>query len=63
MLGEVVAAHEAPVTHGAHKFLLTGVCSSVTGELVGAGEALITTVPAATEGLLTCVCPKMSLEV
>lgn len=53
VFGEVIAAHETPVAHGAHKFLLAGVCTPMTGEFVGAGEPLITTVPAAAKRFLT----------
>ena len=51
--GEVVGAAEGPITVAAFEGLGAGVLAVVAGELVGAGEALITTVPAATEGLLT----------
>lgn len=53
MFGQVIAAHEPPVAHGTHKLLLASVRTPVTGELVRAGEPLITPVPAAAEGLLT----------
>lgn len=52
MFGEVVAAHEPPVAHGAHKFLLAGVRPPVTRQLIGASEPLVTAVPAAAEWLL-----------
>lgn len=53
MFGEVITAHESPVTNGTHKFFLPGVCPPVTRELVRAGEPLIAAIPAAAEGLLT----------
>ena len=53
MFGKMITAHESPFTHGADKFFLSGVCASVTGELVRAGKPLITPIPAAAEGLLT----------
>lgn len=55
MFGEVIAAHEPPVTHGADKLLFAGVRSPVPGQLVGAGEPFITAVPAAAKRLLTYV--------
>lgn len=55
MLGQVVAAHEAPIAHVTHKLLLTGVCSPVAGELVGAGKLLVTALPVAAEWFLTWV--------
>lgn len=54
VLGEVVAAHEPPVAHGAHELLLAGVRPPVTRQLVGAGEPLVAAVPAAAERLLAC---------
>lgn len=63
MLGQVVAAHEAPIAHVTHKLLLTGVCSPVAGELVGAGKLLVTALPVAAEWFLTSVSSEMSLEV
>lgn len=53
VFGEVIAAHESAVAHGTHKLFLSGVCPPVPGELIGAGESLITAVPAAAERLLT----------
>ena len=58
MFGQVVAAHEAPVTHRADKLLLSCVCPPVTRQLVGASKLLVTTFPAAAEGLLTWQRPK-----
>lgn len=52
VFGQVVAAHKAPVTHRTDKFLLARVRASVARELVGAGELLVTAVPAAAERLL-----------
>lgn len=63
VFSEVIATHEPPVAHGTHELLLPGVGAPVAGELVGAGEPLIASVPAAAEGLLTCVCAEVSLEV
>lgn len=53
MFGEVITAHESPVTHGTDKFFLTSMCSPVTGELIRAGKPLITAIPAAAEGFFT----------
>lgn len=53
VFGQVVAAHEAPVAHRAHKLLLARVGPPVTRELVGARKLLIAALPTATEGLLT----------
>lgn len=55
MLGQVVAAHEAPIAHVTHKLLLAGVCSPVAGELVGAGKLLVAALPVAAEWFLTWV--------
>lgn len=63
VFGQVVAAHEAPVAHGAHELLLSRVRPPVARQLVRASELLVTAVPAAAEGLLTCVCSEVSLEV
>lgn len=52
VFGEVVTAHEPPVTNGADEFLLAGVRPPVTRQLVGASEPLVTAVPAAAERLL-----------
>lgn len=52
VLRQVVAAHEAPVTHGAREPLLPGVSPAVAGQLVGTGELFVTAVPAAAERLL-----------
>lgn len=53
MFGQVIAAHEPAVAHGAHELLLPGVGAPVTREFVGASEPLIAPVPAAAERLLT----------
>lgn len=53
MLGQVVAPHEPPLTHGAGEFLLTSVGAPVPGELVGAGEPPLAALPAAAEWLLS----------
>lgn len=54
VFGEVVAAHEASVAHGADELLLAGVGAPVTRELVRAREPLVAPIPAAAERLLTC---------
>lgn len=54
MFGEVIAAHESTLAYRTHKLFLPGVCPSVPGELIGAGEPLIAAVPAAAERFLTC---------
>lgn len=53
VFGEVIAAHEASVAHGADELLLAGVGAPVTRELVRAGKPLVTPIPAAAERLLT----------
>lgn len=63
MFGQVVAAHEAPVAHSAHKLLLTSVRAAVARQLVGAGELLIAALPKTAERLLTCMCAQVSLQV
>lgn len=52
VLGEVVAAHESPVTNGTGEFLLAGVRPPVARQLVGASKPLVTAIPAAAEWLL-----------
>lgn len=54
VLDQVVAPHEALVTQGAQEALLPSVGAGVAGELVGAGELLLTVGPGAGEGSLTC---------
>lgn len=54
VFGQVVAAHEAPLAHAAHKLLLARVRAAVAGQLVGAGELLVAAVPVAAERLLAC---------
>lgn len=54
VLGQVVAAHEAAVAHGAGKALLAGVCAAVPRQLVGAGEVALAALPVAAERLLAC---------
>lgn len=53
VFGQVIAAHEAPLTHTTHKLLLTGVSPAVTGKLIRAGKLLLTAVPVTTERFLT----------
>lgn len=62
VLGQVVAPHEPPVTHGAGELLLPGVGSPVPGELIGAGEPPLAALPAAAERLLPCVCSHVGLQ-
>lgn len=54
VFGQVVTAHEAPVTHGAYKLLLARVGAAVAGQLVGAGKLFLAALPVAAERLLTC---------
>lgn len=54
VLGQVITSHESPVTHGTHKFLLTSMRASVSGEFIRARKFLITTFPVTAEGFLTC---------
>ena len=53
VLGQVVAAHEAAVAHGAGELLLAGVGALVPGEFVRACKALIAVFPHADEWFLT----------
>lgn len=63
MFCEVIAAHEFPLTHRTDKLLFSCVGPPVTGQFIRARKSLITTVPTAAEGLLSCVCAKMGFEV
>uniref|UniRef100_A0A6B0V278 Uncharacterized protein n=1 Tax=Ixodes ricinus TaxID=34613 RepID=A0A6B0V278_IXORI len=63
VLGEVVAAHEAPVAQRAAEALLAGVGPPVARELVRAREAPFAAGPLAGEGALPCVRPHVGLEV
>lgn len=54
VLDQVVAAHEALVAQRAEEALLPGVGPGVAGQLIGAGELLLTLWPGAREGPLTC---------
>jgi hypothetical protein len=63
VLGQVVAAHEAAVAHGAGELLLPGVSAFVTGELVRACKPLVTLFPEADEGFLTCMCSEVRFKV
>lgn len=53
VFGQVVAAHEAALTHTTHKLLFTGVSPAVAGELIRTGKLLLTAVPVTAEGFLT----------
>lgn len=53
VLGQVVAAHEAAVTHGTGKPFLSSVGTSVSGQLVRASKSPLAALPLAFEGLLT----------
>lgn len=52
VLGEVIAAHEPPVTHRADELLFARVCPPVPGELIGASEFLIAAFPVTAERFL-----------
>lgn len=52
MFCQVVATHEAPITHRTDKLLLARVCTPVARELIGAGKLLVAAVPATAERLL-----------
>lgn len=54
MFGQVVAAHEASITHIANKLLLTSVRSAVAGKLIGARKLFVAALPVTTERLFTC---------
>ena len=50
---QVVAAHEAPLAHVAHKLLLSGVRPPVPGEFVGTCKLFVAALPVAAEGFFT----------
>lgn len=54
VLGQVVAAHEALLAQRAAELLLSGVSAVVPGQLIRAGELLVTALPVAFERPLTC---------
>lgn len=54
MLGEVIAAHEAPLAHRAGELLLPRVRPAVPGEFVRASKPPLAALPAATERLFSC---------
>ena len=51
---QVVAAHEAPLAHVAHKLLLAGVRPPVPGEFVGTRKFFVAALPVAAEGFFAC---------
>lgn len=63
VLGQVVAAHEAPVAQLAAEPLLARVSPAVSRELVGARKAAPAPCPLTPERAFPCVGPDVSLEV
>lgn len=63
VLGQMVGAHESPLTDGTYKLLLAGVGSLVAGQLVGSGESTTAVWPLADEGPFAGVNALMSLQV
>ena len=63
VFAEVVAPHEALVTHGASEPLLTCVGAQMPLKLVRSCEPLATEQPVTDEGTFACVPPEMSLQV
>lgn len=63
MFGQVVAPHEALVTHWAVEALLARVCAVVARQLVGPGELLATVWPGTLKGAFTGMDPQMGFEV
>lgn len=53
MLGQMVAPHEAPVTHGTGEFLLPGVGAAMSGKFIGAGKPSFAAFPATAERFLS----------
>lgn len=60
---QVVAPHEALVTHGTVEALFACVRAIVTGELVRSGELLAAACPGTLKGALTGMDPKMGFKV
>lgn len=63
VFGQVVAAHEPAVAHGAGELLLPRVRAAVARQFVRARELLVAAFPRAAERLLPCVRPQVGLEV
>ena len=63
MLGQVVTAHEAAEAHGANELLLSCVGPSVARQLIRASKLPLTTLPLASEGLLTCCNTDSEVEI
>lgn len=61
MLGQVVAAGEALGTQRAGEALLARVCPVVAGQLVRAGELLVTALPVTSKRAFPCVRPQVRL--
>ena len=62
VFGEMVTAHEVPLTNLTLVLLLTSVGSEVTGQLIGSRKLFITMLPLARKWLLTCK-KKIELEI
>lgn len=63
VLGEMVAAHEAPLADGAGELLLARVGALVSGELVAAGESTAAVLVGTGEGPLAGVGTSVCLQV
>lgn len=63
VLGQVIASHESPVTHGTHKLFLTSMRAPVSREFIRARKFFITTFPVTAERFLTCVSSEVCFQV